>query len=108
MTAKLVSIERRTADGQRRPVTLLDERRAVTARNDAKVAHVEAGHQDALKQIDAMAAPAIPTPRIENDHVGVVRGLVAIALALLVMALVILSEEYWNELLRSISHTGLP
>ena len=94
MTAKLVSIERRTADGQRRPVTLLDERRAVTARNDAKAARVEAEHQPALRRIDALAAPSITTPHIENDQVGVVRGLVAIALALLVMALVILSEEH--------------
>ena len=94
MTAKLVSIERRTADGQRRPVTLLDDRRAVTARNDAKAARVEAEHQTALRRIDALAAPSITTPHIENDQVGVVRGLVAIALALLVMALVILSEEH--------------
>lgn len=94
MTAKLVSIERRTADGQRRPVTLLDERRAVTARNDAKTDRVEAEHQTALRRIDALAAPSITTPHIENDQVGVVRGLVAIALALLVMALVILSEEH--------------
>ncbi len=93
MTAKLVSIERRTADGQRRPVPLLAERRDVAARNDSKAAHVEAEHQTALKQIDALAAPSIPTPRIENDQVGVVRGLVAIALALLVMAFVILTEE---------------
>jgi len=93
MTAKLVSIERRTADGQRRPVPLLAERRAVAARNDSKAAHVASDHQDALRRIDALAAPSITTPRIENDQVGVVRGLVAIALALLVMALVILSEE---------------
>ncbi len=93
MTAKLVSIELRTADGRVHRVPLLAERRSA-ARNDAKAAHVEAEHQTALRRIDALAAPSIPTPRIENDQVGVVRGLVAIALALLVMALVILSEEH--------------
>lgn len=96
MTAKLVSIERRTADGQRRPVQLLAERHAVAARNDAKAAHIESEHQAALKRIDALTAPSLPTPRIEGDQVGIVRGLVAIALALLVMALVILSEEQWK------------
>lgn len=96
MTAKLVSIERRTSDGQRRPVTLLDERRAVTARNDAKAARVEAENQDALRRIDAIPV-AVPTVMLkEADQVGVVRGLVAIALALLVMALVIITEEQWN------------
>ena len=94
MTAKLVSIERRTADGRVHRVPLLAERRSVTARNDAKTARVEAEHQTALRRIDALAAPSITTPHIENDQVGVVRGLVAIALALLVMALVILSEEH--------------
>lgn len=96
MAAKLVSIERRTSDGQRRPVTLLDERRAVTARNDAKAARVEAEHQTALRRIDAIPV-AVPTVMLkEADQVGVVRGLVAIALALLVMALAIITEEQWK------------
>ncbi len=93
MTARLVSIERRTASGQLRPVPLLADSHATAARNDARASHVESAHQAALRRIDALAAPSITTPRIENDQVGVVRGLVAIALALLVMALVILSEE---------------
>ena len=81
MTAKLVSIERRTADGQRRPVTLLDERRAVTARNDAKAARVEAEHQDALRRIDAIPV-AVPTVMLkEADQVGVVRGIFDIYIA---------------------------
>lgn len=96
MTAKLVSIERRTADGRVHRVPLLDERRAVTARNDSKAAHVEAGHRSALKQIDAIPV-AVPTVMLkEADQVGVVRGLVAIALALLVMALAIITEEQWK------------
>lgn len=97
MTAKLVSIERRTSDGQRRPVPLLAaERPAVAYRNDAKAAHVEAEHQAALKRIDAIPV-AVPTVMLkEADQVGVVRGLVAIALALLVMAFVILTEEKWK------------
>lgn len=94
MTAKLVSIERRTADGRVHRVPLLDERRAVTARNDAKAARVEAEHRGVLKQIDSIPV-AVPTVMLkEADQVGVVRGLVAIALALLVMALVILSEDH--------------
>lgn len=96
MTAKLVSIELRTADGRVHRVQLLDERRSAAARNDAKAARVEAEHQTAPRRIDALAAPSITTPHIENDQVGVVRGLVAIALALLVMALVILTEEQWK------------
>ena len=96
MTAHLVSIERRTADGRVHRVPLLAERRSAAARNDAKASHVEAEHQTALRRIDAMAAPSITTPHIENDQVGVVRGLVAIALALLVMALAIITEEKWK------------
>ena len=96
MTARLVSIERRTADGRVHRVPLLAERHAVAYRNDVKAAHVAADHQDALRRIDAIPV-AVPTVMLkEADQVGVVRGLVAIALALLVMALAIITEEQWK------------
>ena len=94
MTARLVSVARKSKNGKITSLPLVTERHAVAARNAAKAAHVEAEHQTALRRIDAIPV-AVPTVMLkEADQVGVVRGLVAIALALLVMALVILSEEH--------------